>query len=87
MTRNEIIERRTPFGTGTKCPSERNVLLIESQKNEKRKVGTNHFTEVSVKRESAVPTNIFALVFGKKFFRPYIRELPVKTYGRKFCQA
>lgn len=77
MSGDEIIERRTPFGTCTKCPSERRPSYRESNKREKESLRTNHFTEVSVKTESAVPSNIFALTFGKKFLRPYIRELPV----------
>ena len=51
------------FRTGSKCPSQRDVRLAESQLKGVKKAGTNsrcpfyrgvHLIEVSVKRESTV---------------------------------
>ena len=50
------------FGTGSKCPSQRDVHLIESNKGSKERQGPTLsvcFREVSVKRESTVLFAIF----------------------------
>ena len=74
------LSKSDTFGAGTKCPSKRDVCLIESHKRSKERQGPTlgvRLIEVSIKRESTVQL-LFSLddiVVEGRYFASFTNHL------------